>query len=152
MAELLQQVQEKFRRIARTHHRVMDQRLSETGVYRSQHHILMFLSDHSEQETTQKKIAKALDISEAAVAVTLRKLEEGGYLVRRPEEEDRRSNSVCLTEKGLAVIQSSREIFRQVDEKMFEHFDAEQMKVFLSCLAQIEQNLQACLKEEPTGK
>ena len=67
-------------------HRAAAEKASEDiGLYRSQHMMLKYLI-HLPYEPTQKQIAEALEISPAAVTVTLKKLESGGYISRKASE------------------------------------------------------------------
>ena len=62
----------------RMHRRLFENRTAVMGVHRSQHRILMYLAKRNEAPA-QKEIAEQFDVSPAAVAVTLKKLEDAGY-------------------------------------------------------------------------
>ncbi|MDR0924795.1 MAG: MarR family transcriptional regulator, partial [Hungatella sp.] len=51
---LTHSVMVRYMRIMKLHRYILDERLRQTGVYRSQHQILMMLSDHS--NVSQKEI------------------------------------------------------------------------------------------------
>ncbi len=101
----------RYMRIMKLHRYILDERLKETGVYRSQHQILMMLADHS--NVSQKEIAERLYVSTATIAVSVKKLEKGGYITRAVDQEDNRMNKLCLTEKGKHTVKHSREFFSQ---------------------------------------
>ena len=87
---------EKYIRVARLHRSMMERRLDGTGVYRSQHQILMFVSDNP--NVSQKELARMYGVSGATIAVSLKKLERGGYIRRLVDQEDNRCNQICITE------------------------------------------------------
>ena len=89
---------EKYIRVARLHRSMMERRLDGTGVYRSQHQILMFVSDNP--NVSQKELARMYGVSGATIAVSLKKLEKGGYIRRLVDQEDNRCNQICITDKG----------------------------------------------------
>ena len=60
---------EKYIRVARLHRSMMERRLDGTGVYRSQHQILMFVSDNP--NVSQKELARMYGVSGATIAVSL---------------------------------------------------------------------------------
>ena len=92
---------EKYIRVARLHRSMMEHRLDGTGVYRSQHQILMFVSDNP--NVSQKELARMYGVSGATIAVSLKKLEKGGgtqyiqthigvgYRMLRVETEDEKA-------------------------------------------------------------
>lgn len=147
MDELIRSVQRRVHHINLLYHRILNLRLEKTGIHRGQHRILMYLSHREGERITQKMIADALYISDAAVAVSLKKLEKCGYIVRKPSEDDGRFNQVCLTDAGRAALAGSREIFQTADRQMYADFTAEQMQTFFSFLEQAEKNLESALKE-----
>ncbi len=134
---------ETFRKMIQTdrlHRCVMEKFLSSFGIHRSQHMTLMFLSHHGEC-TSQKQIAEHFKISSASVAVTLKKLEDGGYIERESAEDDSRYNSIKITKKGKEIIDKSEEIFSNADYEMFKDFSDEDYVIFSSCLDRMAKGL-----------
>ncbi len=129
----------RYMRIMKMHRCILEDRLKETGVYRSQHQILMMLSDHS--NISQKEIAERLYVSTATIAVSVKKLEKGGYITRVVDQEDNRMNKLCLTEKGKHTVEHSREFFHNVEERMFRDFSAEDLAAMRQYLDRIYDNL-----------
>lgn len=133
------QLIDKYLRVAKHHRALMERRLSDTGVYRSQHRILMFISDNP--NISQKELARMTEVSTATIAVSLKKLEKGGYIKRLVDEKDNRCNQICITEKGKAVIEESHQIFWEVDRAMFEGFSKEECRMLEGFLDRIYDNL-----------
>ena len=90
---------------------------------------------------TQNHIAEAMEVSAAAVAVSLKKLEKGGYIEKKNSLEDGRSNVIVLTAKGEDVVEKSRLMFDEVDGKMFDSLTEEQQIQLHSMMEQIINNL-----------
>ena len=130
---------EKYIRVARLHRSMMERRLDGTGVYRSQHQILMFVSDNP--NVSQKELARMYGVSGATIAVSLKKLEKGGYIRRLVDQEDNRCNQICITDKGRKVVVDSVKIFRHIECRMFEGFSENDMKVLGELLDRIYGNL-----------
>lgn len=135
----------KFRRADRLIKRRIEWMVKDTGVYRSQHRILMHL--HRQPNCSQVEIADFLDISPAAVAVSLKKLEKGGYICRETDENDNRVHQVTITAKGKQVIEKSFAIFQKVDRQMFLGFSDEEMEQMSGYLERIYQNFEAMQDE-----
>lgn len=148
MKESYRETAEFFRRTDRMLRKCIEKkvRTMEEGVYRSQHRLLMILGKNP--NCSQNELATVLEISPAAVAVSLRKLEKGGYITREMKEEDRRSNQVAITEKGSQLICKSIRLFDQVDRGMFDGFDDRELQQFYELLQKVHSNLDRMLSEE----
>lgn len=141
------QTEEKYRSIMgklmsimRDHKKVIDLYVGETNLHKSQHRMLMVLS-HLGSNVSQRDLAERLNITPAAVAVTLKKLEKSELVERTVSEEDNRFNQVVLTEKGKKIVKESYKVFRYADEKMFAGFSVEELDVFEGYLNRIKENL-----------
>ena len=118
---------EKYIRVARLHRSMMERRLDGTGVYRSQHQILMFVSDNP--NVSQKELARMYGVSGATIAVSLKKLERGGYIRRLVDQEDNRCNQICITDKGRKVVEDSvkndMKVLGQLLDRIYGNLDRE---------------------------
>ncbi|MBQ8408246.1 MAG: winged helix-turn-helix transcriptional regulator [Clostridia bacterium] len=124
------------------HRRVIEQWACDAGMHRSQHRMLMYLSK-CETIPSQKDLAKHFDISPAAVAVTLKKLESDGYIERGKctERTDSRYNEIKITERGRDAAMQSRKYFQHVDGEALRDFSAEELALFMSLLERMQENL-----------
>jgi len=52
---------------------------------------------------TQGALTQALDVEQATMANTLRRMERDGLIERRPSKDDRRARLVCLTQKARGL-------------------------------------------------
>ena len=79
--------------------------LNKDGLYRVQHQLLMCVYKYP--DASQKELARIQNVSTAAVAVTLKKLEKGGYVGRIVDRDDNRYNKIRITEKGRKEVERS---------------------------------------------
>ena len=128
-----------FRRTDRQLRRCIEKKVNHTGVYQSQHRLLMHLNHHP--NCSQIEIAREMEISPAAVAVSLKKLESGGYIMRETTESDSRTHRVTITKKGRSVIERSEQMFWETEKAMFEGFSEEEMQSLRQFLERIYENL-----------
>ena len=126
-------------KIAREHRKTVERRISALGIHPSQHHLLMYIAKNG--ACTQNSIAEAMEVSAATVAVSLKKLEKGGYIEKQNSPGDGRSNRIVLTSKGEDVVEQSKLLFEDVDENMFVSFTEEQQEKLYEFLEQIITNL-----------
>lgn len=131
--------------INRLHRMVLDRQFNKTGVYRSQHQLLMYIAHNP--NTSQKDLAAMHQVSTATVAVSLKKLENGGYIRRVVDQNDNRFNQICITEKGRAVVEGSVAYFQKLEAQMFEGFGPEELLQLQGFLDRIRQNLNGLLPE-----
>lgn len=124
------------------HRRAIEQWACDAGMHRSQHRMLMYLTKR-ETIPTQKEIAEHFDISPAAVAVALKKLEGDGYIERgkSSERSDSRFNEIRVTEQGRLAAMQSRKYFQHVDGETFKNFSDEELSLFTSLLERMQENL-----------
>ena len=128
-----------FRRVDTMLRRYLDRKVCHTGVYSTQHRLLMEL--YRNPNCSQVGLAEKFDVSAAAIAVSLKKLEKGGYITRLADEADNRINQVSVTEKGKEVIHKSFLIFEETDRCFFDGFTDEEMAQFLDFMERAYKNM-----------
>ncbi len=136
---------------ARSHHRLFEKNVVSFGTHRSQHRILMYLSHRINEATTQKDIAANFEISAAAVAVSVRKLERDGYIERAADENDNRSNLIRLTDKGMEIVSRTKSLINSLDEAMFSGFTDEEIVLFSSYLSRLCDNIRTYKENDVDG-
>jgi len=124
---------------AMKHRKIMQNQLDESGVYQAQHHLLMKISHNP--NASQKDLAMSMDVSAATIAVSLKKLEKGGYIKKEMDKGDNRLNQITMTEKGNKVVEQSKQIFDSTDRKVFEGFMEEEKCTLSALLQKLDANL-----------
>ena len=134
----------QFMQADRLHRQAVEATVTaQTGLHRSQHMLLMRLSRGC--IPSQKQLAKDLNVSPAAIAVSLKKLESDGYITTDADKGDCRCNRIALTEKGRGVVTKTCALFETIDCTMVEGFDDAELDALLSSLEKIGQNLHRLL-------
>lgn len=102
----------------------------------SQKRILIVL-DEIGSSITQQKLTKRLGIQPGSASEVIAKLESAGYIKRTPNETDRRTADIELTETGKVLAAEAREqrIFRH--EQMFSCLSDDEKNKLLSLLEKI---------------
>lgn len=137
--KLVEETARAFRRANRLLMRIIERKVSSTQVYRGQHQVLMHIAHHP--EASQAEIAERMEISPSALAVSLKKLEKGGYIRRSSDVTDERKKHMEITETGSKVVAESHVMFREIENQMFEGFSNEEMEVIYKYLNQMVENL-----------
>lgn len=128
-------------RAGRAHKKACEAIASQFLIHHSQHICLMEIG-RAKDGMSQTEISRVLEISPAAVAVTVKKLENEGYVKRNSEKDDCRYNNVKITEKGRKVIKKTCELFASIDEDTFSCLTDGELDCFISCLEKINERKQ----------
>lgn len=138
--EKIHETVDRMLEMDRIHRTVCDRELSQIGLYRSQHRMLMHLHFHG-GVASQRELARELNISPAVVNVTLHKLEAEGYIVRLPTETDRRMTGIELTVLGKEIVNQTHSILDRVDAEMLRGFSDEELAMATSFFRRMKENL-----------
>lgn len=121
------------------HRRVVEKSVGTTGLHQAQHRLLMCLA--RDEFGSQVELAKKMRVTPATIAVSLKNLERDGYIVRQAKESDNRFNNIELSEKGKRIVDDSRDIFHQIDEKMFGSLTDDEKETLANLLDKLYKNL-----------
>lgn len=147
MTAFAQELELLTRQINQSHRAAMLAALSAVNLEKVGHPMLLSIlessccADGESQCMAQRDLAQLLHVSPAAVANSLKSLEKGGYIRRRPGHQDARCNHVLLTEKGAAAVQDCKQIYAQVTGRMLNGFSQEEQEQLLSFYRRMLQNL-----------
>ena len=111
--------------IDRLHNKRCERAFSKLNLHRSQHIMLMTISRSG--GLSQKEFAKELNVSPAAVAKLLKKLETDGLIKRSCTSYDARQNETTLTEKGRALVEETHRIVLSLDTTTAEYLGDEDL-------------------------
>ena len=81
-----------------------------------------------------KEIARGLKLSTPTVSVSVRQLEEAGFLERQPHPRDKRAVQIFLTPKGQTLYEQSHAFRRQTFERLLSGLTPEERETLLSLL------------------
>ncbi|MBQ3017268.1 MAG: MarR family transcriptional regulator [Clostridia bacterium] len=132
--------------VNRMHKRAIETVVDDIGIHRSKHQVLMKLAKR-ETVRSQKEIAEELGITQAAMTVSLSKLERDG-LIARTTGKDNRYNEISITEKGREIVEKSREYFTVIDRKTLAGLTQEELSCLSVCFEKIQNNLKELTKKE----
>lgn len=102
--------------------------------------IIMMLSQNS-NEVIQNEIVENTNLKPSTISLTLKSLEQMGYLTRETSIDDSRKVIVRITNLGLKYDQEIRKCFKLVEEEMIKGIDEEEIKIFKSVITKMKNNL-----------
>ncbi|MGB0497018.1 MAG: MarR family winged helix-turn-helix transcriptional regulator [Rubricella sp.] len=110
-----------LQRAARAVGRIFDEALRPVGLTNGQYSLLMALN--RPQAPRLKDVAPLLAMDRTTLTAALKPLERRGYVVVRPDEEDRRSRRLLLTDAGRDVLKRAVPIWRATHDLLDERLD-----------------------------
>ena len=100
---------------------------------------LLLLFEISHQENlNQEKIAKRCNINKGAVARSIKKLEDNGFVLRTIDENNRRQNKVSLTPKGKETLKNAFKVLQSWENEVIKekgYVDKEVLQLVLKEIA-----------------
>lgn len=120
-------------------HVTVHRALRDSEVYFGQPPILDALAERG--VCTQNELAKALNVSPASIAVSLRRMQKSGLIEKEADSEDLRRNFVRLTDKGKAQYAYIHGCFEEIDRKLYMGFTEAELETLQSMLFRLCENL-----------
>lgn len=90
---------------------------------------------------SQKELSECTYKDGANIARTLERLEQKGFVVRMPNQEDRRSVLLYPTQKAHDLVAQIVPISRRFNDELTQGFSQEEREMLLGLLTKLENNL-----------
>ncbi|MGW2052225.1 MarR family winged helix-turn-helix transcriptional regulator [Streptomyces sp. NPDC001858] len=126
-------------RAARAHRIMAGGLLRDTGLYTGQELLMMQLWERGEQR--QADLIKTLGLDPSTVTKMLQRLEQSGFVTRKPSPSDRRAVVVSATRAGQALRDQVRKAWSDLEEVTAAGFTEAEYRQAMQVLARIEANL-----------
>ena len=114
-------------------------RMEDMELNPSQAGILFILNSHG--RLSQRQLAQKIGITPPSMTVTVRKLEELGFIHKEPDEKDQRIIRIRLSEAGKECIEKLKSIMDEVEEILYQGFSVEEKLLFRRLLLAMRENL-----------
>ncbi|OIJ98948.1 MarR family transcriptional regulator [Streptomyces sp. MUSC 14] len=126
-------------RVARLHRMIAGQLLRPTGLHTGQELVMMRLWELGPQRLTD--LVNLLDSDAATMTRTIQRLENAGFVRRRPNPEDRRAVLVEPTAASHALRREVERIWAELEQAAVGDLTTDQQTEALAVLQRIEDNL-----------
>ena len=125
--------------IARLMRKKFDQRAKALGLSRSQWQVLVHLSRH--EGINQSGLAEILEIENITLGRLIDRMEEAGWVERRPDPRDRRARLLFMTEKVAPVMERMFAIAEETRNDALAGLPPAQREMLLDALRFVRSNL-----------
>jgi DNA-binding MarR family transcriptional regulator len=109
------------------------------GVTRSQWWVIAHLSRHDGMMQTE--LANLLDIGKVTLGGLIDRLENGGWVERRADPNDRRAKRIFLTSNAHGLINDMRAAERQHNDYVLKGFSRKERDQLADMLNRVKKNL-----------
>jgi DNA-binding MarR family transcriptional regulator len=123
----------------RQYRRNFEIRAQDSGLSAAQWRLLAHLVHQG--ELSQSKLAEILEIEPISVSRLLNRMEDGDWIKRCNDPNDRRLRLIRPTQKGLDVIHSAKKHAQELHSDAFAGISETEQQQFLSQLKTVIQNL-----------
>lgn len=127
--------------LARLVHRTYDQRMKPLGITQAQWRVLASLSFRN--GVTQSELAESIEYGTVALSGLLDRLEENGWIARRPDPDDRRAKKVYLMAKAEDVIGIMRRVADDMTKGLLAGIRPHDIEHLIKLMNVLKHNLQA---------
>lgn len=128
LAHLLIEFYEKF---SSWEHSVV----KESGLSPAQMHAIEIIGH--EDSLRMKELAEKMGVTTGTLTVMVDRLEQQGFLARKPHKQDRRSYLVVLTDKGKEQFLQHHQFHLQLTQEIISTLTSEEQKSFSATLTKI---------------
>jgi DNA-binding MarR family transcriptional regulator len=133
--------------VARLMRTVFDRRVRTLGLTRPQWLALFRL--HRRPGASQSELADMMEIEKAPAGRIVDRMEEKGWIERRPDPLDRRINRIYLTERGERVFAAIYPISSDTIEDALSELSRTDRDRLVALLGQVKSTLQALAESDP---
>lgn len=135
------QLSRSFRTLTRLHRAIIATYLETYGLYPGQPRLL-FIIDRQPGCTVSQLVEETGQTKEA-ISVSVKRLEEAGYLHKEINPMDKREKFLYLSEKGKTTADVIHNEFHRINEAMFEPLDEEEKRLLEDLFGRMSDRLQA---------
>ena len=115
------------------------EKLAEKGLHPGQVPMLQLLARQG--GLSQREIAQELHVKPPSVAVSIRRMENAGLLVRTQDGKDQRVTRISLSEKGREALKDIQKIFEENQKILFRGFTESEKCLMRRFLIQMIKNM-----------
>lgn len=96
----------------------------------------------SSQNIFQKDLETQFNIRRSTATEILKAMERKDLIRREPLSEDKRAKRIILTEKGRRICEENRQRIQQIEDKLLQGFQEEEIRQLRQFLARMQKNME----------
>lgn len=112
----------------------------------------MIVQLQREDGVTQSHLANILAVGKVSTGGLIDRLEQSGWIERRPDPNDRRSNLIYLTDQAHAIEDRMLDTGKALTKQTLKNINAKQRNALIDLLVTVKENLIEVESPEPDDK
>jgi DNA-binding MarR family transcriptional regulator len=112
-----------------------DKTYAEDNLNTSQQSILFLLNEHPEQDMTLREVERILNFSQTGTAKLTTQLQNGGWVRKYIDMNDKRVKRIALLEKGKTFCRKSEQKMLNAEAMLLDGMDEKEREKFQSYLS-----------------
>lgn len=135
------QLSRSFRKLTRLHRAIVTNYLDTYGLYPGQPRLLFIIDE--EPGLTLSRLVQQSDQTKEAISVSIRRMEEAGYIRREVNLLDQRERFLFLTIKGKETADIIHAEFHRINDAMFEPLNKQEKEILMDLFDRMTLRLDA---------
>ena len=103
--------------------------------------IVFYLLRHMNEDVCQKDLEIETHLKKASITGTLDSLEDKGLILRKTSQDDRRKNTIVLSERAINIKDNLEKKFQELEEQIKNNIDENELESFFKTAEKIKNNL-----------
>lgn len=104
--------------------------------------IIRYLAERKNEDVFQKDLEEFFSVRRSTMSNIILRMEQKGFLIRKPVAHDRRLKKLVLTEKGENIHAAMESVVFQTEKKLTLGFSAEEKETLSRLLEKLRRNLE----------
>lgn len=104
--------------------------------------IIRYLAERKNEDIFQKDLEEFFSVRRSTMSNIILRMEQKGFLIRKPVAHDRRLKKLVLTKKGENIHAIMESVVFQTEEKLTLGFSAEEKETLSRLLEKLRRNLE----------
>ena len=139
MAEIPETIGFNLVKLCKQYFNRLNVALNVYNLYEGQQNVLIQLWD--EDGLSQSELTRRLGIEPASVSKGIERMENAGFIVRRPDEDDARANRIFLTDLGRSLEVPVNQAWFEVEDELLASMTVEERMLLRRLVLQMRENL-----------
>ena len=108
--------------------------------------IIGYLAHRKDRDVFQKDLEEFFSVRRSTMSNIVLRMEQKGFLIRKPVLHDRRLKKLVLTEKGESLHVMMESVVLRTEEKLTEGFSEEERETLSRLLEKLRRNLESDIR------
>ena len=100
----------------------------------------------NEDGISQEQLSEEMFVDSAHTTRAIKKLEENGFVFRKPDPDDARKKNVYVTEKSIAIKEEYHNLYKELNKILVKDFTPEELELVRSLLYRMRDNILLYMK------